>query len=119
VDTISQIKEEIKKENPKGATQNMKVGKNKKGLSKWITLARVNKQKCNEHKNNQVCNISYIKTGTCVNLVRNLNHETRKTKTKIQHMQNKNPTRFYYKNKIRTNQGCDKKRYPKLVFKAT
>ncbi len=34
VDTISQRREEIKKENPKGAMQNMKVGKNKNGFSK-------------------------------------------------------------------------------------
>lgn len=58
VDTITQGREEIKKENPKGAMQNMKVGKNKNGLNKWITLACANRQKCNEHENNQVCNIS-------------------------------------------------------------
>jgi hypothetical protein len=34
VDTITQGREEIKKENPKGAMQNMKVGKNKNGLNK-------------------------------------------------------------------------------------
>ncbi len=31
-------------------------------------------------------------------------------------MQNKNPTRFYYKNEIKINQGYDKKTYPKLML---
>jgi len=31
-------------------------------------------------------------------------------------VQNKNLTRLYYKNETRTKQGCDKKKYPKLVL---
>jgi hypothetical protein len=42
-------------------------------------------------------------------LVPNLNHETRKTKTRTQHVQNTNLTRFYYKEETKTNQGYDKK----------
>jgi len=38
---------------------------------------------------------------THANLVTNLDHETRKTKTKTQHVQTKNITRFHYKNKTR------------------
>jgi hypothetical protein len=31
-------------------------------------------------------------------------------------MQDKNSTRFYYKNETKIKQGCDKKTYPKLVL---
>jgi hypothetical protein len=41
-----------------------------------------------------------------------LDHEIKQTKTRC--MQNKNPTRFYCKEKIK--QGYDKKTYPRLVF---
>jgi hypothetical protein len=46
-----------------------------------------------------------MKTKVC--LIPNLDHETRKTKTKTWHVQNKIPTRFYCKEK--TKQGYDKK----------
>jgi len=42
-------------------------------------------------------------------LILNLNCETKQTKTRIQHVRNKNPTRFYHKEKIKTKQGYDKK----------
>jgi hypothetical protein len=42
-------------------------------------------------------------------LILHLNRETKQIKTKIQHVHNKNPTRFYYKEKIKTKQGYDKK----------
>jgi len=35
---------------------------------------------------------------------------------KTQHMQNKNPTRFYYKEKTKTEQRYDKKTYPNFVL---
>jgi hypothetical protein len=37
-----------------------------------------------------------------------------KTRTRTQHMQNKNTTRFYWKEEIE--QGHDKKTYPRLVL---
>jgi hypothetical protein len=40
---------------------------------------------------------------THVSLDSNLNHKTRKTKTKTQHLQDKNLARFYYKNKTKQN----------------
>jgi hypothetical protein len=51
------------------------------------------------------------KTRPC--LIPNPNHEIRKTKLKTWHVQNKNLKRFYYKNKTRTKQGYDKKKYTK------
>jgi hypothetical protein len=51
-----------------------------------------------------------------VNLVTNPDHETRKTKIRTRHVQKKNPKGFYCKNEIRTEQGCDKKKYPQLVL---
>jgi hypothetical protein len=44
---------------------------------------------------------------TRANLIPNQNCETKKTKT--QQVQDKNSTKFYYKNEIKTKQGCDKK----------
>jgi hypothetical protein len=49
-----------------------------------------------------------------VGLVLNSNCETKKTKT--QHVQNKNPTKFYWKEETKIEQGYDKKMYPKLVL---
>jgi hypothetical protein len=53
---------------------------------------------------------------TQVILVPNPDCEAKKTKTKTQHVQNKNPRRFFYKNKIRTKQIYDKITYPKLML---
>jgi hypothetical protein len=53
-----------------------------------------------------------MKTHAC--LVPNLNHVTKKTRTRTQHVQDKNPIRFYSKNETRTKQGCDKKNIPKI-----
>jgi hypothetical protein len=39
---------------------------------------------------------------THANLIPNPNHEARKIRTRTQHVQNKNPTRFYYKNETIT-----------------
>jgi hypothetical protein len=39
---------------------------------------------------------------TKVNLVTNLNRETRKTRIRTRHVQNKNPKGFNYKNETRT-----------------
>jgi len=52
---------------------------------------------CHGDENNQINKISYTKMRTRVGLNPNPNRETRKTRT--QHVQNKNQTRFYYKNK--------------------
>ncbi len=52
------------------------------------------------------------KTRTKTSLITNSNHEIRKTRT--QHMQNKNPTTFYYKEEIE--QSHDKKMYPTMVL---
>jgi hypothetical protein len=46
----------------------------------------------------------------------NPNCETKQTKTRTQHMQNKNPMKFYCKEEIKIEQGYDKKTYPKLVL---
>jgi hypothetical protein len=46
---------------------------------------------------------------TKASLVPNPNHKIKKTWTRIQHVQNKNPIRFYYKNGTRIEQGYDKK----------
>jgi hypothetical protein len=48
-----------------------------------------------------------------MNLIPNSNFKIR---IKTQHVQNKNSTRFYCKNDIRTKQGYDKKTYPKHVL---
>jgi len=50
---------------------------------------------------------------TRVNLIPNLDLETKNTRIKTQHMWDKNPTRFYCNNKTRIEQNCDKKTYPK------
>jgi hypothetical protein len=47
-------------------------------------------------------------------LIPNPNHEIRKNKNKNITCANKNPTRFYYKEE--TEQGYDKKSYPKLML---
>jgi hypothetical protein len=39
---------------------------------------------------------------TKVSLVPNRDHETRKTRIRTQHVQNKNPKIFYYKSETRT-----------------
>ncbi len=54
------------------------------------------------------------KTKTKTSLITNSNHEIKKTRTRTRHMQNKNPTRFYYKEEIE--QGHDKTTYPRLVL---
>jgi len=61
---------------------------------------------CHGHKNNQVHGIFLTKTRTNANLIPNPDHEKKK---KPQQMQNKNSTRFYCKNKIKIEQGYDKK----------
>ncbi len=43
------------------------------------------------------------------NLVLNPSHETKQTKTKTRHVWNKNPTRFYYNEYKKIEQGYDKK----------
>jgi hypothetical protein len=43
-----------------------------------------------------------------------MKQEKQKTKTKTQHVQDNNPTRFYCK--IEIEQGCDKRTYLKLVL---
>jgi hypothetical protein len=53
---------------------------------------------------------------TKISLVPNPDCETRKTRIRTQHVQNKNPRIFYYKSETRIEQGCDKKTYPKLVL---
>jgi hypothetical protein len=55
-----------------------------------------------------------MRTHAC--LVPNLNHVTKKTRTRTQHVQDKNPIRFYSKNETRTNKVVTKKTYPKLVL---
>ncbi len=62
---------------------------------------------CHKRENHQ------DKTRTNVNLVPNLDHKTKKTRTKTWHVQNKIPTWFYYKKEIKTKQTCDKKK-PKI-----
>jgi len=52
---------------------------------------------CHGHENNQINKISYSQMRARVGLNPNPNCETRKTRT--QHVQNKNQTRLYYKNK--------------------
>ncbi len=47
-------------------------------------------------------------------LIPNLDYEKKETKTKTQHVQNKNPIWIYYKEEIK--QGYDKKTYPKLML---
>jgi hypothetical protein len=49
-------------------------------------------------------------------LVPNVDHEIRKTRIWIWHVRNKNPTRFYYKEKIKIKQSYDMKTYPKLML---
>jgi hypothetical protein len=44
----------------------------------------------------------------------NPNCETKQTRTRTQHMQNKNPMKFYCKEKIKIEQGYDKKNIPKI-----
>jgi hypothetical protein len=80
-------------------------------------MAQIFTSMCYEHGNNQVYKISYTNTRTQVDLVPNLNYETKKTIIKTKHVENNNSTRFYYKNETRTKQECDKKTYPKLVLK--
>jgi hypothetical protein len=58
---------------------------------------------------------SLTKTRTKASLIPNPNYETRKTK-KMTQVPKKNPTRFYCKEKMKTKQGYDKKKYPKLVL---
>jgi hypothetical protein len=53
---------------------------------------------------------------TRISLILNLNHETKKTRKRTQHMQNKNPTRFFCKEEMKTKQGYDKKMYSKLTL---
>jgi hypothetical protein len=53
---------------------------------------------------------------TWVSLIPNPNHETKKPRIRTQHVQNKNQTRFYYKNETKIEQGCDKKTFPKLIL---
>ncbi len=49
--------------------------------------------------------LTKIKTRAC--LIINPNHERRKIRTRTQHMQNKNSTRFYY-NKVMTKKHTQK-----------
>ncbi len=56
------------------------------------------------------------KTRTWVGLVLNPDYGTRKKITRTRHVQNKNPTKFYYKNKTKIEPGCHKKKYQKLVL---
>ncbi len=69
---------------------------------------------CHGKENKQVYKIFKSKTKQKVGLIPNPNRETRKTKTKTQHMQYKNSTKFYCK--IEIEWGCDKKTYLKLVL---
>jgi len=55
-----------------------------------------------------------MRTNAC--LIPNPNHETRKTRIKTWHVQEKNPNFFNYNNKIIIKQSYDKKTYPKLVL---
>ncbi len=48
-----------------------------------------------------------------VGLIPNFNREIRKTRTRTWNVQNKNSIRFYCKNKTRTKQIYDKKKYSK------
>jgi hypothetical protein len=50
-----------------------------------------------------------------IGLILNLDHETRKTRKRT-HVQNKNPTRLYCKEEMKTEQGYDKKMYCKLTL---
>jgi len=47
-----------------------------------------------------------MRAWTC--LIPNLNHETKKIRTRTQHVQNKSPIGFYCKNETRTKQDYDK-----------
>jgi hypothetical protein len=49
-----------------------------------------------------------MRTHAC--LVPNLNHVTKKTRTRTQHVQDKNPIRFYSKNETRTTKARAKQR---------
>jgi hypothetical protein len=44
-----------------------------------------------------------------VGLVLNLNHETKQIRIRMQHVWNKNPTKFYYKFFLKIEQGYNKK----------
>jgi hypothetical protein len=51
---------------------------------------------------------------TRANIIPDPSYETRKIRTRTQHMGNKSPTRFYYKEE--TKQNYDKKTYLKLML---
>jgi hypothetical protein len=55
--------------------------------------------------------------GTRIGLIPNPNREIIKTKTKTQHVQNKNLIGFYYKHETKTKQSYDKETYSKFVLK--
>ncbi len=61
-------------------------------------------------KFNQVYEISLTKVTIRANLIPNLDHEIRKIKTRAWQCLNNNSTWFYYKNEIRIEQSCGKKR---------
>jgi len=68
------------------------------------------------HENNQVYKIFLTKTKTSACIFSNPNCETKNSRTRTQHMKNKNPTRYYCMEKTKTKQGYDKEMYPKLVL---
>jgi hypothetical protein len=68
----------------------------------------------NGHENNQIYVQDFLtKTKTYASLILNPNRETKKTRIRTKHVQDKNPTRFYCKNKTKIKQGCDQKNVPK------
>jgi hypothetical protein len=70
----------------------------------------------NKHKNNQVYKISLTKMRTHVGLIPNLNYEMRKKEQEPNMCKTRIQQDFITKMKQKK-QGCDKRKYPKLMFK--